>query len=69
MIYLDPELKRALEVKAAANEQTVSDVVNEAVRLALLEDAEDLAAFEEVRDEPLLEFDEVVAALKRRGKL
>jgi plasmid stability protein len=50
-VYLDPALHRALRVKAAETDRSLSDIVNEAVRLSLLEDAEDLAAFEEPASE------------------
>jgi len=44
-------------------------LVNEAVRLSLAEDAEDLAAFEERAHEPDLLFEDVVKDLKERGKI
>ena len=59
----------ALRVKAAQTDRTISDLVNEAVRLSLAEDAEDLAAFEERAREPNLAFESVLKDLKRRGKL
>ena len=68
-IYFDPALHRALRIKAAATDQTISDLVNDAVRLALAEDVEDLAVFEERTDEPNLSFEEVVKSLKRSGKV
>jgi hypothetical protein len=68
-VYFDPEIHRALRLKAAATERSVSEIVNEAVELALREDAEDLEAFAERRDEPVLSFDEVVKDLKRRGRI
>ena len=68
-VYFDPALHRALRYKAAETEQSVSDLVNEAVRLSLLEDSEDIAAFEERASEPTLLFAEVVKDLKSRGKL
>jgi len=68
-VYFDPEIHRALRLKAAATERSVSDLVNEAVGLALGEDAEDLEAFEERRGGSLLSFDEVVRDLKRRGRI
>ena len=43
----------------------MSDLVNEAVKLSLAEDAEDLAAFEERAGEPGLSFESVVKDLKR----
>jgi hypothetical protein len=68
-VYFDPEIHRALRLKAAATERSVSELVNEAVGLALGEDAEDLEVFEERRGGPLLRFDDVVKDLKRRGRI
>ena len=68
-IYLPPEVHRALKLKAAAADRTVSDLVSEAVRLSLAEDAEDLAAFEKRSRERSIKFENVVKALRRRGKL
>jgi len=68
-IYVDASLHRALRVKAAQTDRTISDLVNEAIRLSLAEDAEDLAAFEERAREPNLAFESVIKDLKRRGKL
>jgi hypothetical protein len=68
-VYLDADLHRALRVKSAATDRTISQIVSEAVRRDLAEDAEDLAAFDERKDEPSLAFEEVVRTLKERGKL
>jgi antitoxin-like ribbon-helix-helix protein len=68
-VYFDPEIHRALRLKAAATERSISDLVNEAVGLVLGEDAEDLETFEQRRGGPLLSFDEVVKDLKRRGRI
>jgi plasmid stability protein len=68
-IYFDPSLHKALRVKAAQTDRSVSDIVNAAVRQSLAEDAEDLAAFEERAEEPSLDFEAVLKDLKRRGKL
>lgn len=68
-VYFDPEIHRALRLKSAATERTISDVVNEAVKLSLAEDAEDLAAFDSRAKDPELEFEKVVKALRRRGKI
>ena len=68
-VYLDPELHKALRVKAAHTDQTLSDLVNEAVRLTLAEDAEDLAAARARAKEPTLDFETVLKDLRRRGKL
>ena len=47
----------------------MSDLVNEAVQLSLVEDAEDLAAFEDRVNEPSIQYEDVVKDLKRRGKI
>jgi len=63
-IYFDSDLHRALRLKAAETEQSVSELVNEAVKLSLAEDAEDLAAFEARASEPNLPFEEVLKDLR-----
>ena len=68
-MYFDPEIHRALKLRAAATDRSISEMVNEAVRLALAEDAEDLAAFEERVGEPELDFDSFVTSLERSGRL
>jgi len=68
-IYFDPEIHRALRLKAAVTERSVSELVNEAVELALGEDAEDLEIFEQRRGGPILSFDKVIKDLKRRGRI
>lgn len=68
-VYFDPEIHRALRLKAAESDRSVSDLVNDAVRELLLEDAEDLEAFEERAEESTVSFEEVLKELKRSGKL
>jgi len=68
-VYFEPAVHKALRLKAAASERTISDVVNESVRLALSEDAEDLEAFDNRRKEKAIPFEAVVRDLKRRGLL
>ena len=68
-IYFDPALHRALRVKAAETDRSLSDLVNDAVKLSLAEDAEDLASIEERAIEPDLSFEDVVKDLKRSGTI
>jgi plasmid stability protein len=68
-VYFDPSLHKALRVKAASTDRSVSDLVNDAIRASLAEDAEDLAAFAARAREPSLSFEAVLEDLKRRGKL
>lgn len=68
-VYFDPQLHRALRIKAAETDRSISELVNEAIRQSLLEDMEDLAAFEERAAEPNLAFEDVLKELKRGGKI
>ncbi|HHQ49330.1 MAG TPA: ribbon-helix-helix protein, CopG family [Acidobacteria bacterium] len=68
-VYLEPEVHRALKLRAAATDRSISEMVNEAIRLVLAEDAEDLAAFEERAREPEIDFDSFVKSLRQSGKL
>ncbi len=68
-IYFDPDLHKALRLKAAETSSSITHLVNEAVREALSEDAEDLNAFDDRKDEPLISYDQMVKRLKRDGRL
>ena len=68
-IYLEPEVHRALRLRAAATDQSISDMVNAALKRALAEDAEDLEAFGKRRGEESIDFEEFVKTLKRRGRV
>jgi hypothetical protein len=68
-IYLDPELHKALRLKAVETSCSVSELVNNAVKEALAEDVEDIAAFDERVGEPLIAYDEMVKRLRRDGRI
>lgn len=68
-IYFDPDLHKALRMKAAETSRSITELVNEAVREALAEDAEDLAAFDKRKGEPLVSYDEMVKRLKKDGRI
>ena len=68
-VYFEPEIHRALRLKAAASDRSISEMVNDAVKAALTEDAEDLAAFDERKREKSISFEAFVRGLKRRGRL
>ncbi len=68
-IYFDAQLHAALRLKAVHSDRSVSEIVNDAVRVSLAEDAEDLAAFEDRVAEPTLSYEELLADLKTHGKL
>lgn len=68
-IYFEPELHAALRLKAASAQCSVSELVNQAVRYALAEDQEDLAAFAERATEPVMSYEALLNDLKKHGKL
>ena len=68
-IYLDPDLHKALRLKAVSISRSMSELVNDAVRGVLVEDAEDITAFEEREKEPLISYDEMVKRLKKDGRI
>lgn len=68
-IYFDAEVHQALRLRAAATDRSISDMVNDAVKLALAEDAEDLAAFDKRKSEPSVSFESLVRDLRKRGRI
>ena len=67
-VYFDPQVHTALRLKAAHTHRSVSDIVNDAVCVALAEDQEDLAAFEERVSEPTISYEAFLNDLKAHGK-
>jgi len=68
-VYLDPALHKALRLKSFETSRSISDLINDAVREELAEDADDLAAFEARKNEPTVTFEDFVKELKRDGKI
>ncbi len=68
-VYLDPELHKALRLKAVETTQSISKLVNNAIRESLAEDAEDIAAFEKRAKEPLISYDTMIKRLKKDGRI
>ena len=68
-VYLDPELHKALRLKAAETTQSISKLVNDAIKESLAEDAEDIAAFEARAKEPLISYDAIIKRLKKDGRI
>jgi len=68
-VYFETEIHQALRIKAATTHQSVSEVVNQAVRNALSEDQEDLNAFSQRADEASLSYEELLEDLKSHGKI
>ena len=68
-IYLDPLLHKALKIKAAETSETISELVNSAIRESLREDIEDLETIDKRSDEPLIGYEEFVKKLKKDDRL
>ncbi|NOR23849.1 MAG: CopG family transcriptional regulator [Desulforhopalus sp.] len=68
-IYFDPELHKALKIKALETSRSITDLVNQAVRESLTEDAEDILAFEERKSEPLISYDQMLKKLRKDGRI
>ena len=68
-VYFEPELHKAVRLKAVHTNQSISDIVNDSIRATLSEDEEDLAAIEERSSEPTVSYEEFLAKLKADGKI
>lgn len=68
-VYFAPDVHKALRLRAAASDRSMSDMVNDAVRMSLAEDAIDLDAFTSRRTEKSVSFESFVTDLKRRGRI
>ena len=68
-VYLDPTLHKALRLQSVETSRSVSELINDAVRDELAEDANDLAMFEVRKKEPSLDFEDFVKELKLDGTL
>ena len=68
-VYLDPALHQALRIKAVETSRSMSDLVNEAIKESLSEDAEDLEAFEQRAHEPVISYEQMIKRLKKDGRI
>ncbi len=68
-VYLERDLHRALRLRSASSDHSLSRIVYEALRRALVEDAVDLAALSMRRGEKSIGLGSFVQRLKRAGRL
>jgi len=68
-VYFEPSIHQALKVKAASSHLSVSELIDEAVRLLMSEDQEDLAAFSERENEKEISYEALLNDLKKHGKI
>lgn len=68
-VYFDPRLHKALRLKAAENDKSISEIVSEAVRQSFKEDAIDLSAVRKRRKEPCQSLEKFLEELSKSGLL
>lgn len=68
-IYFEPDIHQALKIKAASSQQSISELIDEAVRLLMNEDQQDLAAFSERESEKEISYEALLNDLKKHGKI
>ncbi|GBD88799.1 hypothetical protein BMS3Abin03_02741 [bacterium BMS3Abin03] len=68
-VYFDPVIHRILKVKAAETSTSISEIIDKAIRLELMEDAEDLQTFKDRVTEPTISYEKLIADLKKNGKI
>jgi len=68
-IYFDPEIHKALRLRAAESGASVSLLVNQALREALADDAADMDAFLLQQGESHVSFEQFICELRRRGRI
>lgn len=68
-VYFDPAVHQALKLKAASTETSLSEIVDDAVRLLMTEDEEDLSAFADRVSEPTISYEALLKDLKKHGKI
>jgi hypothetical protein len=68
-VYFDPDIHLALRLKSAQTTRSISDIVNDALRGSLAEDADDLEAFQVRASDPLISYEEMVKRLKADGRI
>lgn len=68
-IYMDPKLHQAIKMKAVQTHLSISELISEAIRLSLKEDALDLQAIKDRAHEPVCSYDKILKDLKRDGVL
>ena len=56
-------------MKAATSHLSISELIDQAVRLLMREDQEDLAAFAERADEKEISYESLLDDLKKHGKI
>jgi len=67
--YLEEPIHKALRLKAAESRQSMSGLVNDALKAALLEDLDDIETWKERKNDDVVGFEDFVKLLKKDGIL
>jgi len=68
-VYFEPDIHQALKIRAASAHLSISELIDEAVRLLMREDQEDLAAVSERAGEAEMSYEDLLNDLKSHGKI
>lgn len=68
-VYFEPDIHNALKLRAASLNTSISELIDEAVRLLMCEDQEDLTAVKQRVDEPEISYESLLNSLKVAGKI
>ena len=68
-VYFEPEIHQALKIRAASSNISISEIVDEAVRILMREDRSDLTAISEREHEPEISYEELLSDLQKHGKI
>jgi len=68
-VYFDPSIHQALKLKSVTTHLSVSELIDEALKLFMREDQEDLQAFSDRAGEADMSYEELLNDLKEHGKI
>ena len=66
-LYLEDKTYRAYKIKAAETDQTLSELVNDAIQTQLQQDLDDIDAIRARKDDPIESYEEFLKGLKQDG--
>ncbi|AGH80035.1 glucose-6-phosphate isomerase [Psychromonas sp. CNPT3] len=66
-VYFEPHIHQALKIRAASTHVSVSKLIDDAVRLLMLEDKEDLKAISSRAFEEEISYESLLNDLKKQG--
>jgi len=68
-VYFNPDIHRALKIKAAITNRSISEFIDQAIKHEFAEDEEDIRAFRERSNGSTVLFENVLKDLKSNGKI